>query len=115
MSHYVWQMNDGRWHISRQTNSAYPLLPCAWEGGFDTEKAARARLRSQEQDGRLVVTTDEQGQPAYYTGRCGKEWLSPIRSDAFVYLTDEGATVKATAFNDLMAPMHFGIQAFRSS
>lgn len=49
---YVWQMNDGRWHISECTNArlrGFPALPFGIPG-FETEAEARAHLRKLEDE-----------------------------------------------------------------
>ncbi len=45
--YYVWQMNDGRWHISPTTDwqfSKDARLPARYDTGYETEGAARAAL-----------------------------------------------------------------------
>jgi len=37
--HYVWQMNDGRWHIDRTTSSKQPRLACE-NHGYKTKREA---------------------------------------------------------------------------
>lgn len=106
MSHYVWQMNDGRWHVSRETNSTQPQLPCEFDS-FETKAEATARLQEQRKDAHLVVSTGTDGAPLYYTGRAGCEWLSPLRREAFAYLTGEGAQCKVASFNRYHAPTVF--------
>lgn len=45
--HYVWQMNDGRWHISRTTNSKQPHLRCE-DRGYETKAEASDALRKDQ-------------------------------------------------------------------
>lgn len=43
---YVWQMNDGRWHVSAMTGVKYHAAMSELSGGFETEAEARAALRA---------------------------------------------------------------------
>ena len=50
MSFYVWQMNDGRWHVSAETSKEilYSILPDHLRRGYDTRAeadAAHAEIR----------------------------------------------------------------------
>jgi hypothetical protein len=110
MSHYVWQMNDGRWHISRETHSMQPRLICEMQGSFDTRQAAQAALDTERKAVRLVVTRDDENRERFYTGRAGRDYLSPDLRDAFAYVTDEGAERKAATFNDMLDPMRFTVR-----
>lgn len=42
---YVWQMNDGRWHISAMTGVKYHPSMRELDRGFETEQEARVALR----------------------------------------------------------------------
>jgi hypothetical protein len=41
---YVWQMNDGRWHVSNYTSTKFDIRMCEFDGGFETEVDARKAL-----------------------------------------------------------------------
>lgn len=43
---YVWQMNDGRWHISAMTGVKYDIAMRELDRGFETEQEARAALKA---------------------------------------------------------------------
>jgi len=41
---YVWQMNDGRWHVSNQTSVEWNIAMRVFERGYETRKEAEAAL-----------------------------------------------------------------------
>lgn len=43
---YVWQMNDGRWHVSNFTSIKYDARMCEFDRGYETEKEAYAALNA---------------------------------------------------------------------
>lgn len=47
---YIWQMNDGNWHIDQRTNwrlNGYDVMP-DYGAGFETREAALAWLAKSE-------------------------------------------------------------------
>ena len=41
---YVWQMNDGRWHVSHYTHTTYDIRMNELDRGYETEREARCAL-----------------------------------------------------------------------
>ena len=62
--HYVWQMNDGRWHIDRTTSSKQPRLACE-DHGYETKREAM---------GALAYAQDCHARPKYDHGQMRVLW-----------------------------------------
>jgi hypothetical protein len=45
MNMYVWQMNDGRWHVSTLTSTAWHTSMQVFDSGFETRKEAEQALK----------------------------------------------------------------------
>lgn len=64
MSHYIWQMNDGSWQISRLTNSKAPRLACE-DHGYESYQEAK---------GALAYAGDCHERPTYGNGEKRATW-----------------------------------------
>lgn len=73
--HYVWQMNNGSWQISRTTNSKAPRLACE-DHGYDTKREAY---------GALAYAKDCNARPNYDGGKPRAAWraLDPIARESW--------------------------------
>lgn len=75
MTHYVWQMNDGSWQVSRTTNSKAPLLACE-DHGYETKRGAM---------GALDYAKDCHDRPLYGNGEKRRTWrqLDAVSRDSW--------------------------------
>lgn len=52
---YVWQMNDGRWHVSAETSVEFNAATHRYfERGYETRQEAEAALKSWRDAGGIV-------------------------------------------------------------
>lgn len=51
MEMYVWQMNDGRWHVSNQTSVAWNSSMSVFDRGYETRSEAEMALKAWREAG----------------------------------------------------------------
>lgn len=51
---YVWQMNDGRWHVSAETSVEWNISMKIFERGYETRNEAESALKAWRDAGGTV-------------------------------------------------------------